>query len=37
MIDRQQTTDAKWCQKPTLPLTKWAKKNTKMWIPTCNV
>ena len=35
--DRQQTTDAKWCQKPTLPLAQWAKKNIKMWIPTCNV
>ena len=32
--DRQQTTE---CQKPTLPLARWAKKNIKMWIPTCNV
>ena len=30
---RQQTMDAKWCQKPTLTLAKWAKKNIKMWIP----
>jgi hypothetical protein len=29
----KQTTDAKWCQKPTLPLSRWAKKNIKMWIP----
>jgi hypothetical protein len=35
--DRKQTTDAKWCQKPTLPLARWAKRNIKMWIPTCNV
>ena len=35
--DRQQTTDAKWCQKPTLPLARWAKKNINMWIPTYNV
>jgi hypothetical protein len=36
--DRQQTTDNKRCQKSTLPLARWAKKNIKMWIPTsCNV
>jgi hypothetical protein len=34
---RQQTMDTKWCQKPTLTMAKWAKKNIKMWIPTCNV
>jgi hypothetical protein len=33
--DTQQTTDAKWCQKLTLPLARWAKKNIKMWIPKC--
>jgi hypothetical protein len=35
-VNRWQTTND-GCQKPTLPLAQWAKKNIKMWIPTCNV
>jgi hypothetical protein len=31
------TTDVNWWQKLTLPLARFAKKNIKMWIPTCNV
>ena len=32
-----QMTDNKWWQKLILPLARFAKKNIKMWIPTCNV
>jgi hypothetical protein len=35
--DRQQTMDTKWWQKLILSLARFAKKNIKMWIPTCNV
>jgi hypothetical protein len=36
-INGWQTTDTKWWQKLILPLARFAKKNIKMWIPTCNV
>jgi hypothetical protein len=34
-VNGWQTT--KWWQKFILPLARFAKKNIKMWIPTCNV
>jgi hypothetical protein len=36
-VNGWQTTDTKWWQKLILSLAKFAKKNIKMWIPTCNV
>ena len=38
-VNRQQTTEAKVMPKAhiTFYLARWAKKNIKMWIPTCNV
>jgi hypothetical protein len=36
-VNRWQTMDTKWWQKLILPLARFAKKNIKIWIPTCNV
>jgi hypothetical protein len=36
-VNGWQTTDTKWWQKLILLLARFAKKNIKMWIPTCNV